>query len=147
MNRSLKLRRLACRTARRGMLVAPVAFTDPDRGVVQCPAAPLLAASADAAANGGPPVRLGGPAVTGDGRVASGEGPGLTGDSRPAGVMVTMSYLDRDGQAAGLALIAHRDDDIDTAGRLVQQWLPVFRSRRLLVTDLAPLCGGAADAL
>ena len=136
MNRSLRIRRLACRPARRGVLVAPAAFTDPERGVVRCAAAPLLAVPDPA---DGLPVQPGGQVHGVDEREPDAE--------LLPGVLVTVSYLDRDGQAGGLALIAHRDDGERAAASIIERWLPVFRSRRVLVADTPQLCPGAAAAL
>lgn len=130
------MRGLASQYARRGVLVAPVAFTDPDRGVVRCPAAPLLAASGPL---DGLPVRYGGQV---DGLAED------AGDRTP-GVLITASYLDRHGRVAGLALIAHREDQgaARAAAAIIERWLTAFRSRRVLVADTPRLCSGADGAL
>lgn len=63
--------------------------------------------------------------------------------------MFAVSYLDRDGQAAGFALIAHRDDAaaLERAEEAADRWREALRSRRLLVADIAPLCEGGVRAL
>ncbi|MFG2004898.1 hypothetical protein ACGFNU_37710 [Spirillospora sp. NPDC048911] len=70
---------------------------------------------------------------------------GVPGDA----VMFTMSYVNRDGMALGIAVQAHRDDPagLTMAERTVREWGAALRSRRLVVADTAPLCWGGARAL
>jgi 4-hydroxy-3-methylbut-2-enyl diphosphate reductase len=127
MNKTLRVQRLAAAAARRGEVIAATDFTHPERGVVPCPAAPLLAASLAR----GSRVRLA--------AVTAGDGPG---------VLVAASYLTRDGLAVGFGAVAHRDDPVGLAAAesVVTSWSRTLRSRRMLIADAAPLCWGARRA-
>jgi 4-hydroxy-3-methylbut-2-enyl diphosphate reductase len=127
MNKTLRVQRLAAAAARRGEVIAATDFTHPERGLVPCPAAPLLAASLAR----GSRVRLA--------AVTAGDGPG---------VLVAASYLTRDGLAVGFGAVAHRDDPVGLAAAesVVTSWSRTLRSRRMLIADAAPLCWGARRA-
>ncbi len=136
-------------------------ITHPERGLVNCPAAPLLAASlrrgqSDAS---GRHIRLGEmvltaadsqpgePVTAGNHRTES--GPGECGvHPQENTVLVMASYLDRTGRAAGFGAAARTDDGAAVAAcaELVRRWAAVLRSRRLLVADADPDCAGARAA-
>ena len=130
MRSSLLARRLpAAAAAGDGQVQVASAFTDPERGLVRCSAAGLLAATT------GWPRR--------PGEVAR---PCPAGDSE--GVMFAVSWLDRGGTAAGFALIARRDDPAGMAAaeREAARWETAVRSRRLLVAGTGGLCPGGRRA-
>jgi 4-hydroxy-3-methylbut-2-enyl diphosphate reductase len=134
MNRTLKVQRLPTTSARRGEVIAATGFTHPERGLVPCPAAPLLAAAltrGSEAPGSGWRVRLA--------PVTAGEGPG---------VLVAVSYLDREGRPAGFGVATHRDDpeSLAAAEREVAGWSRALRSRRMLIADADPMCWGARRA-
>ncbi|WP_460370703.1 hypothetical protein, partial [Actinocorallia lasiicapitis] len=70
-----------------GGLAAVTAFTDPERGRVECPAAALLAVQARVDLLDGP--------------IEAGPGDGI---------LFAVSWLSRSGQCAGLGLVADRAD-------------------------------------
>ncbi|MGW7537341.1 hypothetical protein [Amycolatopsis sp. NPDC054798] len=100
-----------------GELLVAGRFGHPRRGAVRCPAAPLLADHARG---------LGFPARVADVCAAEGESDA---------VVCAMSYLDQDGQPAGLAVAAGIADVPGRAAarELLEQWSAVVRTRRLLV--------------
>jgi 4-hydroxy-3-methylbut-2-enyl diphosphate reductase len=129
MNKTLRLRRVPVAAGRPGRVLVATVFDDAERGMVRSAAAPLLAGALPGADLGGaPPVTAPGAAV---------------------GVMFAASYLDRRGVTAGFALVAHRDDaaGLALAEQAASRWLGALRSRRLLIADVAPLCGGGQRAL
>ena len=129
MRSSLLARRLPAASARYGQVRVARRFADPERGVVECAAARLLAVTPDR--------------LLGSDEVAQ---PCRAGDGH--GVMFTVSWLDRGGTAAGFALIAHRDDaaGVAAAEREAARWRAAVRSRRLLVAGTGGLCPGGQRA-
>jgi 4-hydroxy-3-methylbut-2-enyl diphosphate reductase len=146
MNRSLRLLRLPAIGCGFGDVLTATVFNDPERGTVNCPAAPLLAAALEAerleaeriGLGSGPRVRLG--------RVHP-AAPGTV--SQASGVMFAVSYVGRDGAAGGFALAAHAADKagVAVASRAARRWMGTMHSRRLLMDGGAPLCWGARRAM
>jgi 4-hydroxy-3-methylbut-2-en-1-yl diphosphate reductase len=141
MNRTLRLLRLPAAGCGFGHVLVAVAFTDPERGLVNCASAPLIAAvMADrrSRSGSGPRVRLGTvrPAV-----------PGAR--SRASGVMFAVSYVCRDGAVGGFAIAAHSADraGVAVAAQSAKEWMGAVRSRRLLMDEGASLCWGGLRAL
>jgi 4-hydroxy-3-methylbut-2-en-1-yl diphosphate reductase len=141
MNRTLRLLRLPAEGCDFGHLLVMAAFDDPERGVVNCAAAPLLAAALKAERAGtssGPAIRLGRERL-----MVSPEA------ARASGVMFAVSYLDSEGVAGGFALAARRDDQAGMAAalRAAERWMSAVGSRRLLMDDGVPLCWGGQRAV
>jgi 4-hydroxy-3-methylbut-2-en-1-yl diphosphate reductase len=140
MNRSLRIKRVAVDIARRGHILIANSFDDGDRGVIWTNAAPwlavTLAAHAGAQAGGGP-------------RVVTGEAPAAVDGPPVRGVMLAVSYLDREGTPGGFALVVHPADhqSMAIAEQAADRWASVLRSRRLLVADVARMCAGGERAL
>ena len=141
MKKTLRLRQIPMVSGQRGRVLVATSFIDPDRGMVRCHAAPLLAELLA--------------------REHTGSATGLRFELGPApeevstdscgsdAVMVTASYVDRRGIPAGLALVAHRADGaaVMLAQTAAARWMTVLRSRRLLVADAGPLCWGGQRAV
>jgi 4-hydroxy-3-methylbut-2-enyl diphosphate reductase len=129
MRSSLRARRLPAASARYGQVRVARRFADPERGLVECAAARLLAVTPDRMLE---PDEVAQPCQPGEGH----------------GVMFTVSWLDRGGEVAGFALIAHRDDaaGVAAAEREAARWRAVVRSRRLLVAATGGLCLGGHRA-
>ncbi len=129
-----------------GTAAVATAFHHPSRGLVQCPAAPALAAS------------LGRHGIAAGYAQLTARAPGPD-DDDPVGRQHTagspgaptwaVSYLDRDGHATGLAAAVHPGDTAAAgiARRVLREWAAVMRSRRALVTAPQPACPGVARAL
>jgi 4-hydroxy-3-methylbut-2-enyl diphosphate reductase len=126
VNRTLIVQELATAGIPKGELAAPSCYVHPERGTVACQAADLLAESAGAKVTR---------------RLATGQG-------NASAVLFAVSFVPRNGPAAGFALGAHRDDPagLAAAERAVRRWVPALRSRRLVVADAAPSCMGAERA-
>jgi 4-hydroxy-3-methylbut-2-en-1-yl diphosphate reductase len=101
----------------------------PDRGIVECPAAPLVAASTVSA---GRPVRFG--AATA----------GQEGNS----ILFLTSYLGRHGVAVGIGAAALAEDvaTVAAARSAITTWSEALRTRRVLRAATEPMCPGAARA-
>lgn len=128
MNRSVERRRFRTR----GILPGEVRvgrFDHPSRGHVRGSAAPLVAAS----------LRRRGVRVS--------EGLLPLHDSGDA-VLFAASYLDLAGDAVGFAAAAHADapEALRAAEEAVESWSAIWRTRRLLVAAVNPLCSGARRA-
>lgn len=137
MNRTLRLLRLPAAGCGLGQVLVAVAFNDPERGLVNCAAAPLIAE-----------VLASGPSRTGSGpRARLGKVPPSS--ERADGVMFAVSYIDRDGATGGFAIAAHSADEagVAVAARSAGEWMAAVRSRRLLMDEGAPLCWGGLRAL
>jgi 4-hydroxy-3-methylbut-2-enyl diphosphate reductase len=137
----MRLLQLSAHGCGMGQLLAAGSFSDPDRGPIECAAAPLLAAALEERsekAGTGPRFRAG---VSDFARRHA--------PSPPNGVMFAVSYLDRDGAAGGFAVAAHQDDEAGkaVASAAAREWMGVARSRRLVLDDGAPLCWGGQRAL
>lgn len=124
MRRTLERRHFPVSGVERGEVVAATTFMHPTRGAVNCPAAPVAHAGARIS---GLPVRYGSVG-------------GAAGDA----VLHAVSYVDPGGQAVGLGVAVHRDDE--RASRLaedvVREWAEVMRTRRVLLDDTGPSCAG-----
>jgi 4-hydroxy-3-methylbut-2-enyl diphosphate reductase len=131
LQRTLRTRRLPAHGARFGEVTVRTGFEDPERGLVRCDAAPLLAA--ELAAH----------------RVPSQVRQPVDGPGTPNGVLLAVSYTDRRGVAAGFAVAVHRDDaaGIIAAEEATDRWRGLLRSRRLLVADVPALCWGGHRAI
>ncbi|REF00421.1 hypothetical protein [Thermomonospora umbrina] len=150
----LTLRRQQVRVpgGRIGQVLVPPWFTDPERGMVRCDAAPLLAVWLSKSLSGAG----GRPAVGNDGShgvelcAALGPAAAVAGDdgSPVSGIMSTVSWADRRGGVGGFALVTHCDDRValEAAGEAMRQWAGLLRSRRLLLTDMPALCRGGRRA-
>ncbi|MFI1523640.1 hypothetical protein [Kitasatospora cineracea] len=109
-------------------------FDHPVRGTVHCPAAPLVSAWLDAHGTPNSIAPLTGlpsptaPADSSDGRLAA------------------TTYLDLDGRAVGIAVLAP-PPFADRAAAAVSVWTACLRTRRLVVPLLTPHCDGSLDAL
>ncbi|MFI6317845.1 hypothetical protein ACIBG8_10030 [Nonomuraea sp. NPDC050556] len=128
MKRTLNVGELPVASIQPGTLVVAAEFTDPDRGVATCTAAPLLAESL-----AGVPVSIG--------RLAE---DAVAGE----GVLFAASFLDRAGRVRGLGVAACRDDPamLALAEETMATWVTVLRSRRVLVAA-ETLCRGGRRAL
>lgn len=129
MRSSLRVERLPVAAARHGRVLAAGVFTHPERGLVECAAAWLLASGQN-------------------GLLRPGEMPELCRPGEGDGVMFAVSWLERSGTVAGFALVAHREDraGLEAAERDVAAWTTVVRSRRLLVAATGGLCPGGRRA-
>jgi 4-hydroxy-3-methylbut-2-enyl diphosphate reductase len=118
----------------RGELLVPVQVGDPVRGVLPCPAAPLIAGSL---------LRRGWAAALGP--VPQLDDPGS--DAGGAAVFLA-TCPQRDGSTAALAAAAAPQDRMAAAAAsaAVEEWATVIGTRRLL-TAASPWCGGARQAL
>lgn len=139
MNRTLRVERWPVSGIAQGEILVATRIIHPERGLVGCPAAPLLTAALERGEPGsdGCRVRLSPLAVR-------------CGTARPDdAVLVMASYLDRAGQAAGFGAAALAGDRAAVAAcaELVSRWAAVLRSRRLLVADADPDCAGARTAI
>ncbi|MFD7730562.1 hypothetical protein ACFV6F_09290 [Kitasatospora phosalacinea] len=114
-------------------LVVASAFDHPERGRVECPAAPLVAAWLDA---WGTPNRVG-PLTGGRGAVGDAKGDG--------GLLVATTYPGPDGRPLGIAVLAPHLL-AGTAAAAVSTWSACLRTRRLLVPVFAPRCDGTLTA-
>ncbi len=121
-----------------GELVVASEFSWPGRGPVRCGAGPLLASvlRAQGWRVRHAPLRIPEPVE------ASGS---AAGDS----VLFACSYLDREGNTTGFAVAAGSGDRVgaSAAKRTVGEWWQVLRSRRLVIADSDPWCGGAHRAV
>jgi 4-hydroxy-3-methylbut-2-en-1-yl diphosphate reductase len=142
MNRTLRLLRRPAAECCFGQVLVAATFDDPERGLVNSAAAPLIAAvlseGRSRVGGRGPRIRLG--------PVCPAE-PGA--HSRAGGVLFAVSYVDRNGTAGGFALAAHNDDEagMAVASRAAREWMGAVRSRRLLMEDRTPLCWGGLRAV
>jgi 4-hydroxy-3-methylbut-2-en-1-yl diphosphate reductase len=118
----------------RGELLVPTQVGDPARGVLPCPAAPLI---------GGSLLRRGW--RMGLAPVPQLDDPG--GDAGGAAVYLTTCHQ-RDGSTAALAAAASPDDRLAAAAAsaAVEEWAAVVGTRRLLAAG-SPWCSGALSAL
>ncbi|SFI62216.1 4-hydroxy-3-methylbut-2-enyl diphosphate reductase [Streptosporangium canum] len=135
LNRTKIRERFACQKVPRGGVVVASSVAHPGRGVIECPAAPALGAGL---ARDGLRVRYA----------------PLTAHpaDRPAprgGHLLAVSYLERDGRAAGIAAAVHPDDHaaIEAVGDAMRRWEAAMRSRRVLLAATRPACPGARRAL
>ncbi|WP_440085817.1 hypothetical protein [Streptosporangium sp. LJ11] len=173
MNRSKIQERFACQGVAGGEVVIAPVFDHPDRGSVECPAAPVLGAALTrrglrvryAPLTARPETRQGGrrdifPDILAgtDPEPRSGtrrDGPryapvtGRADDTFPGGHLFAVSCIDRHGRATGLAAAAHPDDRaaVEAAGQEIRRWGDVMRSRRVLLAGTRPVCPGARGAL
>ncbi|MBB5866930.1 4-hydroxy-3-methylbut-2-enyl diphosphate reductase [Allocatelliglobosispora scoriae] len=119
---------------RAGEVLVATAVEHPHRGVVDCAAAPLVAASLR---RQGIRVRLRAMTVS----------PGSAGDLD----LAMTSYIGHDGRAVGVAAAAATgSSQLQAVRAAVAEWSEVFRTRRVLVDDRRPGCAGswrAADLL
>lgn len=108
-----------------GEVLVASTFSHPDRGTVNCPAAPVAVADM---ATEGLPVRL---------------RPAQLCDSGEA-ILHVVSYVDPSGEVVGLGVAAHRDDGraVRRAEEVVRSWAAVMRTRRVLLEDTGPSCAG-----
>lgn len=160
MNRTLRLESFGIgpvggeREAMRGAaarLTVASSWRHPNRGSVRCPAAPLVLAESNGA---GLPGALGPLGPLGPLRPLEPLGPlGPLGErtgppslGAVALVVHSVSYLDADGSAVGLAVAAPSGDAalLHAAGRLVTDWAGAFRTRRLLLAG-PPSCRGLLE--
>ncbi|MFC0040022.1 hypothetical protein [Actinomadura rayongensis] len=142
MKLTLQRRQVRVPDGRIGCVLVLPWFTDPERGVVRCDAAPLLVEwmSETLARGAGNDRVVELRAVPGGGEI--GAGPSA------AGVLSAVSWVGRDGGVGGFALVAHRDDGVASAAvsAAMGRWTALLRSRRLLVTDMPALCRGGRRA-
>lgn len=133
MNRSVDRRQFATSGVRTGEVVVAAWFEHPERGPVRCSAAPLVAAS----------LRRGGLSL----RTTHLSPPPASGPKDA--VMFTVSYLEPTGNAVGFGVAAHVVDHaaLTAAHDSVEAWATALRTRRVLVAETSPLCGGARRAL
>ncbi|MFF2820855.1 hypothetical protein ACFVT9_35670 [Kitasatospora cineracea] len=110
-------------------------FDHPERGRVECPSAPLIAAWLD---TWGMPNTTG--PLTGTRRTTA-----RTAD-RHGGQLVATTYTDTGGRAVGIAVLAP-PLLVETAVQAVSTWSACLRTRRLLVPRLTPHCEPALTAL
>jgi 4-hydroxy-3-methylbut-2-en-1-yl diphosphate reductase len=141
MNRTLRLLRLPAADCGFGHVLVAVTFNDPERGLVNCASAPLIAA------------------VMADRRSRTGSGPrvclGMVRSAVPSacrrasGVMFAVSYVGRDGAVGGFAIAAHSADEagVAVAAQSAREWMGAVRSRRLLMDEGPSLCWGGLRAL
>lgn len=122
----------------RGRINVLTRFEHPTRGSVRCPAAPAFAAALaeqlrPGAATPGRDVVLGSDVDAGRHTRAT--------------VTAAVSYIDRDGQATGLAVALPSEDSaaLDAVLRTVCEWTAVMRTRRILVAE-QPSCAVSATA-
>ena len=124
MNRSRLTEELSSAGALNGEIVVAERYTHPDRGPVDCPAAPLLVAWLQGR---GVSARLG--CFDRLDRLSASGG-------RAPTVVASTSYLDPAGRAAGqvvgLAVAAGRDD-AEVATAAVSTWSAVLRTRRVIL--------------
>ncbi len=129
MHRTLERGHFRLSGVARGEVLVATEFMHPVRGLVGCPAAPVVGA---AMAAEGLPVRY-----------RSALSPG-SGDA----IMHTVSYVDPSGAVVGLGVAAHRHDG--RAGRraedVVRSWAAVMRTRRVLLEDTGPCAGLQREA-
>ncbi|MCX4744119.1 hypothetical protein OG455_01085 [Kitasatospora sp. NBC_01287] len=134
MNRSLLTEEFATTAAGSDGITVVTSFNHPQRGVVRCPAAPLLAAWL---------VRRGARVV-----LAALEPDAVTRPSGPprrtGGVLVGSSYRDLDGRVVGLAAAAAADQDVSLVRLAVDTWSQVIRTRRVLVPLAPRACAAGA---
>jgi 4-hydroxy-3-methylbut-2-enyl diphosphate reductase len=123
MNRSVERRGFTVRGTHPGELLVGL-FVHPTRGRVRCPAAPLVAAN-----------------LRGQGHSVREESGWLApADGASDGVLFTASYLDRTGDAVGLAVAGHDTDRVAlrAAQEAVLAWSAAWRSRRLVLATAEP---------
>lgn len=113
MKRSVERIRLSVSGVAPGERVVVTEFTHPVRGLVRCPAAPLLEP---------------GLATARIGTVADGPGDA---------VLHAVSYVDPEG-AVGFGIAAGAEDPV--ADEVVARWAAVLRTRRVLLADFEPDC-------
>lgn len=123
-----------------GEVLVATEIKHPERGVVACPAAPLVAA----AVAGGP----------GQSNAAAGSAVSVRLDPAepvPDGdaILFVTSYVGGDGVALGLAAAAHAEDaaGVVAAQTAVAVWSAALRTRRVLRAVGGPLCPGARRAV
>lgn len=125
MNRSVERRELPTRGTTPHQLQVGT-FRHPERGLVRCSAAEVLAASLR---------RTGHDAVYAD-RTWE-----VDADA-PDGVLFTASYLDRENHAVGFCVAAHASDEtgLQAARDVVNTWSAVWRTRRVVVAPRSTTC-------
>lgn len=132
MNRSVDRRQFATSGVTPREMVVVTWFEHPERGPVRCSAAPLVAAS----------LRRRGLSVRTT-HLSPHPAPGPE-----DAVMFTVSYLDPTGNAVGFGVAAHVADHValSVAHDSVEAWATALRTRRVLVAETSPMCGGARRA-
>jgi 4-hydroxy-3-methylbut-2-en-1-yl diphosphate reductase len=109
----------------RGEVLVATTFDHPTRGTVDCPAAPVVTAAM----------------LMEGSRVRQRPAPPVgAGDA----ILHVVSYVDPSGQVVGLGVAAHRDhvEAVRRAEEVVRSWADVMRTRRVLIADTGPSCGG-----